>query len=74
MKEAMSSPQPDLRRLLMSEPGLGYITETPRQREPIDQVYPCEFHYHGLLAAPNITIWVSLFLLSTEEMRMENKV
>ncbi|GAA6091774.1 uncharacterized [Tachysurus ichikawai] len=24
----------------MSEPGLGYITETPRQHEPIDQVYP----------------------------------
>lgn len=63
----------------MSEPGLGYITETPRQHEPIDQVYPSEFHYHRLLAAPNITIWVSMrvffpSLLFTEEMRMENKV
>lgn len=69
-------PNPGPRSLLMSEPGLGYITETPWQHEPIDQVHPSEFHYHRLLAAPSFSAWVSMgfFSPSPEEMRTENKV
>lgn len=58
----------------MSEPGSGYITKTPRQHEPIDQVYPSEFHYHRLLDAPNITIWVSMGFFLLLQRRREWKI